>query len=113
MNRLWILALAFSVSLPAQATLSKFTLDNGLNVLVKEDHRAPVVVQQVWYKVGSNYEYNGITGVSHMLEHMMFKGTKQLEPGEFSKIVSKLGGKTMPSPHRITPPIIKWWHAAS
>lgn len=93
MNRLGILALAFSFSLPAQATLTKYTLDNGLNVLVKEDHRAPVVVQQVWYKVGSNYEYNGITGVSHMLEHMMFKGTNELEPGEFSKIVSKLGGQ--------------------
>ena len=72
---------------------SDFTLQNGLRVLVKEDHRAPVVVHQVWYRVGSNYEYNGITGISHMLEHMMFKGTKKIKVGEFSKRVSKMGGQ--------------------
>lgn len=76
-----------------QAKVSKFELDNGMKILVKEDHRAPVVVHQIWYRVGSNYEQNGITGISHMLEHMMFKGTKTLKPGEFSKLVSKLGGQ--------------------
>ncbi len=65
---------------------------NGLKVLVKEDHRAPVVVSQVWYKVGSSYETGGITGISHMLEHMMFKGTKLYPPGEFSRIIAQNGG---------------------
>ena len=69
----------------------EYMLDNGMKILVKEDHRAPVVVSQVWYKVGSSYEYNGITGVSHVLEHMMFKGTKTLGPNEFSKIIAANG----------------------
>ena len=73
--------------------MSIFKLNNGLKVIVKEDHRAPVVIQQVWYRVGSNDEHNGITGVSHMLEHMMFKGTESIEVGEFSKKISKMGGQ--------------------
>jgi zinc protease len=60
---------------------------------VKEDHRAPVLVSQIWYKVGASYEHNGITGISHMLEHMMFKGTKNLKPNEFSQIVAQNGGE--------------------
>lgn len=68
-------------------------LENGMKILVKEDHRSPVVVSQVWYKVGSSYEPNGITGVSHMLEHMMFKGTDKLQPGEFSRIIAANGGQ--------------------
>ncbi len=71
----------------------EFMLDNGLKLIVKEDRRAPVVVSQVWYKVGSSYEYNGITGVSHVLEHMMFKGTDQYAPGEFSRIIAANGGR--------------------
>ena len=70
----------------------EYKLDNGLKLIVKEDHRAPVVVSQVWYKVGSSYEHDGITGVSHALEHMMFKGTKKYGPGEFSRIISENGG---------------------
>lgn len=93
MKRFGILILACCVSLPVMAKVSQFTLKNGLHILVKEDHRAPVVVQQVWYKVGSNYEPNGITGLSHMLEHMMFKGTHKLKPGEFSRQVAKMGGE--------------------
>jgi len=69
------------------------TLDNGLKILVREDHRAPVVVSQVWYKVGSSYEPGGITGISHMLEHMMFKGTKDYPAGEFSRIIAENGGQ--------------------
>ncbi len=76
----------------AEAQTHEFMLDNGLKLLVREDHRAPVVVSQVWYKVGSSYEYDGITGVSHALEHMMFKGTKKYAPGEFSRIISANGG---------------------
>lgn len=73
-------------------TITQFQLDNGLLVMVKEDKRAPVVTSQVWYKVGASYEPDGVTGVSHMLEHMMFKGTKNLKPGELSKIIARLGG---------------------
>ncbi|AFJ01778.1 peptidase [Methylophaga frappieri] len=78
--------------LVATAQVSEFELDNGLKLLVKPDNRAPVVVSQVWYKVGSSYEYNGITGISHILEHMMFNGTKNLKPGEFSQIIADNGG---------------------
>lgn len=67
-------------------------LNNGLKVLVKEDHRAPIVTSQVWYKVGSSYEIGGLTGISHLLEHMMFKGTEKLAPGEFSRIIAANGG---------------------
>lgn len=68
-------------------------LENGLKVLVKEDHRSPVVVSQVWYKVGGSYEPGGITGISHMLEHMMFKGTDKYATGEFSRIIAENGGR--------------------
>lgn len=68
------------------------TLQNGLRVIVKEDHRSPVVVSQVWYKVGSSYEPDGITGVSHVLEHMMFKGTNVYGPNEVSQIIAANGG---------------------
>jgi zinc protease len=67
-------------------------LGNGLKVLVKRDDRAPIVTSQVWYRVGSSYEYGGITGVSHVLEHMMFKGTDNLKPGAFSRIIAANGG---------------------
>jgi zinc protease len=77
----------------AGANVSEYQLENGLKLIVKEDHRAPVVVSQVWYKVGSSYEYNGITGISHQLEHMMFKGTENLGPNEFSKIIAANGGR--------------------
>ena len=70
----------------------EYTLKNGLKLLVKEDHRAPVVVSQIWYKIGSSYEHNGISGVSHALEHMMFQGTPKHPDGEFSRIISENGG---------------------
>ncbi|MFO1419188.1 MAG: pitrilysin family protein [Methylotetracoccus sp.] len=84
-------ALPLSVS-ATETKVHEFRLDNGLKILIQEDHRAPVAVSQVWYKVGSSYEYGGITGVSHMLEHMMFKGTKKHPPGEFSRIIAANGG---------------------
>ncbi len=68
-------------------------LDNGLKVLVKPDRRAPVVVSQIWYKVGGSYEPAGQTGISHVLEHMMFKGTENLGPNEFSRIIAEHGGR--------------------
>ena len=75
------------------APVHETVLENGLKVLVREDHRAPVAVFQIWYKVGSSYEHEGITGVSHILEHMMFQGTETLEPGEFSRIIAENGGR--------------------
>ncbi|MCC8986676.1 MAG: insulinase family protein, partial [Candidatus Contendobacter sp.] len=65
----------------AAAPVQEFTLANGLKVLVREDHRAPVVVSQVWYKVGSSYEPGSLTGISHLLEHLMFKGTADVPGG--------------------------------
>ena len=60
----------------------EFMLDNGMKIIVKEDHRAPTVAHMIWYKTGSMDEQNGTTGLAHALEHMMFKGTKTLKPGE-------------------------------
>lgn len=73
--------------------VQEFKLDNGLKILVKEDHRAPVAVSMIWYNVGSADEPGGITGVSHAIEHMMFKGTAQYPLGVFSKTIAALGGK--------------------
>ena len=73
--------------------ISQFKLDNGLTVIVKPDHRAPTVVNMLWVRVGSMDEVDGVTGVAHVLEHMMFKGTKKLKPGEFSRRVAALGGR--------------------
>lgn len=73
--------------------VTEVMLENGMKVIVKEDHRAPVVVSQVWYKVGASYETDGITGISHMLEHMMFKGTEEIGPNEFSRIIAENGGR--------------------
>ncbi len=86
-----LLGSAFFVQ--AKSKVHEYELSNGLKLLVKEDHRAPVVVSQVWYKVGASSEHNGITGVSHVLEHMMFKGTKKIKPGDFSKIIKENGGR--------------------
>jgi zinc protease len=89
-----LLCVALPVSAgAASGDVIETTLDNGLKVIVKEDHRAPIATTQVWYKVGSSYEPSGLTGVSHVLEHMMFKGTEDLEPGEFSRIVAANGGE--------------------
>ncbi|WP_372801898.1 M16 family metallopeptidase [Paracoccus seriniphilus] len=72
--------------------ISHFTLPNGLETVVIEDHRAPVVVQMVWYRIGAADEVPGKSGIAHYLEHLMFKGTDKLEPGEFSKTVTANGG---------------------
>jgi zinc protease len=71
----------------------EFMLKNGMKVIVKEDRRAPTVAHMVWYRTGSTDEVNGTTGVAHALEHMMFKGTKTLKAGEFSRRVAALGGR--------------------
>jgi zinc protease len=81
-----------TLPLRAEEQVTDFTLDNGMEVVVIEDHRAPVVVHMVWYKAGSADEKPGVSGVAHFLEHLLFKGTKNLEPGEFSATVSRNGG---------------------
>lgn len=68
-------------------------LGNGMRVVVKIDRRAPVAVSMVWYRIGSVDEHNGATGVAHVLEHMMFKGTRTIGPGEFSKLIAAAGGR--------------------
>ena len=97
LRALSLLICALSAPLQALAAVQQptheFTLDNGLKVIVREDHRAPLVVSQLWYKVGSSYETPGQTGLSHALEHMMFKGSKRLEPGEASRILRELGAE--------------------
>lgn len=67
-------------------------LDNGLKVLILEDHKAPTATFQVWYRIGSRYESIGKTGLSHLLEHMMFKGTKKHGPKTFSQSIQRIGG---------------------
>ena len=73
--------------------VQSYQLSNGMKILVVENHRAPVMVSQIWYKVGASYEHDGITGISHVLEHMMFKGTEEHPAGEFSEIISANGGE--------------------
>ena len=72
---------------------NEYSLGNGLKLVVKEDHRSPVVISQIWYKAGSIDELNGATGVAHVLEHMMFKGTKKVPGGEFSRRIAAAGGR--------------------
>lgn len=88
--------LCLGAALPAAAAAAEdvtaFALDNGLDVVVIEDHRAPVVVQMVWYKVGAADEPKGKSGIAHFLEHLMFKGTDELASGEFSDAVEAQGG---------------------
>ncbi|MDD2913945.1 MAG: pitrilysin family protein [Gallionella sp.] len=94
--RIYLLCIALlfgGVQAAAQAEVFERTLANGLKVVVKEDHRAPVVVQQIWYKAGSMDERTGVTGIAHVLEHLMFKGTKDVPMGEFSKRIAAAGGR--------------------
>lgn len=72
---------------------TEYLLSNGMRVVIKEDHRSPTVAHMVWYRAGSIDEKNGTTGVAHVLEHMMFKGTKRVPVGEFSRRVAALGGR--------------------
>ena len=93
------LALSVLLSLPAlaqqsppEAEVTNFTLDNGLQVVVIPDHRAPIVTHMVWYKVGSADEAPGKSGIAHFLEHLMFKGTAKHPAGEMDALVAGLGG---------------------
>jgi zinc protease len=91
--RLFVLLAASAASCSTFANPFETKLANGLRVIVKEDHRAPTVVNMVWYHIGAIDEKDGSSGLSHMLEHMMFKGTKRVSGGEFSKRVAEAGGR--------------------
>jgi zinc protease len=99
-SRLFVPALALLAAvlaaLPARAGVfdpTTFTLANGMQVVVIENHRVPIVSHMVWYKVGAADEVPGKSGLAHLLEHLMFKGTPSVPPGEFSKIVARNGGR--------------------
>ena len=93
MRMFFILLLGLGLAANARAEVAERTLANGLKVIVKTDRRAPVVVSQVWYRVGSMDESYGTTGVAHALEHMMFKGTPAVPGGEFSRQIAAAGGR--------------------
>lgn len=96
MKRFWTIVCLW-IGLAAQAQtgvpVTQFTLPNGLTVIVKPDRRAPTAVHMLWLRVGALDEVDGTSGVAHVLEHMMFKGTDTLPPGEFSRRVAALGGR--------------------
>ena len=94
MFRSWLAGLAISLGAVAAgaAPVTTFELDNGMQIVVIEDHRVPVVVNMVWYKIGAADEDPGHSGIAHFLEHLMFQGTKVLKPGEFSQTVEAQGG---------------------
>jgi len=101
--RLWAAALAALLACASAASLAQgvprapgveqFTLPNGLTVIVKTDRRAPTVAHMLWVRVGAMDEVDGTSGVAHVLEHMLFKGTATVKPGEFSRRVAALGGR--------------------
>jgi zinc protease len=96
MAAILVLVVSLSTALaqaPKQSsTITDFTLDNGLQVVVIPDHRAPVVTHMIWYKIGSADEPAGKSGIAHFFEHLMFKGTKEHKAGEFGARVAEIGG---------------------
>ena len=91
------LALVSLPSLAADNTTER-EFANGLRVIVKPDRRAPVVISMIWYRVGSSDETTGATGLAHVLEHMMFKGTPSVPNGEYARTVSAAGGRLNAGP---------------
>lgn len=87
------LLLGLMPALALADAIHEFKLDNGLKIVVQEDHRSPVVVSQVWYRAGAMDEFTGTTGVAHVLEHMMFKGTRAVPAGQFSRLIAAAGGR--------------------
>lgn len=93
MRGLLVLAMLWSAAASATEAARTYTLSNGMTLIVQPDRRAPTVVHMLWVRVGSMDEVDGTSGVAHVLEHMMFKGTPRLAPGEFSRRVAALGGR--------------------
>ena len=88
-----LIAAVAATAAGAQSAAQERTLANGLRVIVKEDRRAPTVVHMVWYRAGSMDEVSGESGVAHVLEHLMFKGTRTVKSGEFSRRIAAAGGR--------------------
>lgn len=93
MRKLFITVLLL-LSCQTFSQVQEYNLQNGLKILIQEDHRAPIVVSMIWYNVGSADEPGGITGVSHAIEHLMFKGTPRYPLGVFSKTIAAIGGQS-------------------
>src|SRR5258706_7851684 len=95
---IFLLACFFVSALVVRAAyaepVQEVVLDNGLKVLLLEDHKSPAVTFQVWYRVGSRNEKDGKSGLAHFLEHMMFKGTPTTGPEEYSRLIAKNGGRS-------------------
>jgi zinc protease len=89
---LTVVFLALGLRAATAETVTSFTLDNGLDVVVIEDHRAPIVVQMIWYRAGAADEPPGKSGIAHFLEHLMFKGTEKIPPNSFSALIEAQGG---------------------
>ncbi|MBG9389544.1 M16 family metallopeptidase [Caenimonas aquaedulcis] len=89
----WFLSPAMAQTAPVTPKVEQFKLSNGFTVIVKPDRRSPTAVHMVYVRVGAVDEVDGTSGVAHVLEHMMFKGTEKLKPGEFSRLVAALGGR--------------------
>ena len=90
---LFFIIIFFSKFAFAEFKPQQYILENGLEIIVLENNRVPAIANSIWYKVGSADEPNGKSGIAHFLEHLMFKGTEKLKPGEFSQIVSINGGR--------------------
>ena len=88
----WLLPSTAAFGMNFSDRTDAYVLSNGLKVVLIQDRRSPAVVSSIWYKVGSSYEREGISGISHILEHLMFKGTKNIQSGEFSKRIKEIGG---------------------
>ena len=90
---LFLIIILFSKFAFAEFKPQHTILENGLKIVVLENNRVPAIAHSIWYKVGSADEPNGKSGIAHFLEHLLFKGTEKLKPGEFSQIVARNGGK--------------------
>ena len=90
--KILVILVSLLIAQSLHAEVREYTLSNGLKVIMTEDHKSPLAVFQIWYKVGSRNEQVGKSGLSHLLEHMMFKGTSKYGPKELSKLVQRYGG---------------------
>lgn len=90
---LFTLSAQAQMQVPVSEPVTRFTLANGMEVIIRPERRAPTAVHMLWVRVGAMDEVDGVSGVAHVLEHMMFKGTPSLAPGEFSRRVAELGGR--------------------
>jgi len=88
----WCFVLLCWMNVAQAANIQEANFDNGARLVVEEDHSAPVAMVQVWLKVGGRDEVPGKTGLAHVFEHMMFKGSDALKPGQYSKTIAAMGG---------------------